>query len=244
MSTPPVKPGAAAYAATRDWPAYFDAVAGKPARETLVDALKRFEDEGLPADALAVDLGCGEGRDTVELLRRGWRVHAIDAEQEAFDRLHARPDLTHVERLKVVISPFELIELPRAHLVNASFALPFCPPAHFDALWSKVMAAIPAGGRFAGQLFVERDTWAALPDRSHQTRAQVERLLAPFVLEHLSEEEREGEDASGFAKHWHIFHVVARKMARSDANKGARANNDARAGDDVRTGTDARADAP
>jgi SAM-dependent methyltransferase len=238
MPTPPAKPGAAASAAARDWPAYFDAVAGKPARDTLLDALKRFDAEGLPANALAIDLGCGEGRDTAELLRRGWRVHAIDAEQEAFDRLHGRPDLTHADRLEVVIAPFELIELPRAQLVNASFALPFCPPEQFDALWSKVIAAIPGGGRFAGQFFGERDGWASLSERTHHTRAQVERMLAPFVLEHLSEEERDGEDASGFSKHWHIFHVVARKMGAPGTN------NDARPGNDARTGNDARADAP
>ncbi|MEJ1932020.1 class I SAM-dependent methyltransferase [Nostoc sp. NIES-2111] len=41
-----------------------------------------------PTDAprFAVDLGCGDGRDTVELLRRGWRVLGIDGAQEAIAR--------------------------------------------------------------------------------------------------------------------------------------------------------------
>jgi trans-aconitate methyltransferase len=49
--------------------------------------------EGKGRDFFAVDLGCGAGRDTAELLRRGWRVLAIDAEAEAIRRLLERRDL-------------------------------------------------------------------------------------------------------------------------------------------------------
>lgn len=219
MPSEKAKPSAARHAATRDWGAYYDAVEGKGPRETLIEALDLFE--GAPeSPRLAIDLGCGDGRDTVELLRRGWRVHAIDAEQEAFTRLFARADLCGRDRLTIVVAPFHLVELPHAALVNASFALPFCPPEYFDALWAKILRAIEPGGRFAGQLFGDRDTWASLPDRTHQSRDQVERLLAPFVIEGFREEERDGEDATGYAKHWHIYHIVARKAAPGNPNEG------------------------
>src|SRR6266540_4136628 len=66
------------------WTRYYDA-AGEQPRETLLFALERFDAEaGATARGLfAVDLGCGTGRDSAELLRRGWRVLAIDAEAEA-----------------------------------------------------------------------------------------------------------------------------------------------------------------
>ncbi len=53
-------------------------LAGDDPRATLVDALERF-----PAPGLAVDLGAGTGRDSAELLRRGWSVIAFDREQDA-----------------------------------------------------------------------------------------------------------------------------------------------------------------
>lgn len=221
MSNPPRHhaPGKAhEHAALRDWPRYYDAVEGKPARDSLLKALDLFEklatpDSPLPAHRLAVDLGCGTGRDTLELLRRGWAVHAVDHSPDAFDRLlprlppEARPRFTHA------VADFESLQVPPALLVNASYALPFCRPDAFDDLWRKITAAIPINGRFAGQLFGERDDWAALPDRTHHTRSQVDRLFAGFTLESLQEIENREAGATGEIKNWHLFHIVARKRA-------------------------------
>ena len=52
-----------------DWSEYYDAVEPYPARETVSVALGFWRTE----PGFAVDLGCGTGRDTIELLRRGWR---------------------------------------------------------------------------------------------------------------------------------------------------------------------------
>ena len=203
---------AQAYAAQRDWPGYFEAVAGKPPRETLLLALDRFDHEPASlARRIAVDLGCGEGRDTAELLRRGWRVLAIDGHPDALRRLLERPGLPHRDRLRTLLAPFEGLTVPACNLVNASFSLPFCPPHAFDALWSSIVDAIRPGGRFAGQLFGDRDTWASLPDRSHQTREQALAMLDPFELERFDEDDKPGSDACGTPKRWHVFHVVARK---------------------------------
>lgn len=46
---------------------------------------------------------------------------------------------------------------------------------------------------------------------THHTRAEAEKLLAPLVVERFYEEERDGTTVSGAPKHWHIFHIVARK---------------------------------
>jgi tellurite methyltransferase len=195
-----------------NWATYYEAVAGRPPRETLLKALENFAAEPSTHQArFAVDLGCGDGRDTVELLRRGWRVLAIDGEPQAFDRLLDQPIPDH--QLQTQLIKFETLTLPPAiDLINASFCLPFCPPANFPTLWQTIVTALKPGGRFCGQLFGDRDSWAAFSNRSHHTRSQVEALLQPFEIEWLEEEEHPGVTAIGEEKHWHIFHIVVRKV--------------------------------
>lgn len=205
------------HASGQNWVNYYQAVEGRPPRETLLKALANFDAE--PSDCsfdnprMAVDLGCGDGRDTVELLRRNWQVLAIDGEQKAFERLLNRPDLQR-DHLQVQQIRFEALVLPPAvDLINASFCLPFCPPANFPDLWQTIVTSLKPGGRFCGQLFGDRDSWIQYPNRSHHTRQQVEDLLQPFEIEWFDEEEHPGVTAIGEQKYWHIFHIVARKKA-------------------------------
>ena len=46
---------------------------------------------------------------------------------------------------------------------------------------------------------------------SFQTRQEAEDLLRGFDIERFTEVEEDGKTAVGDAKHWHLFHVVARK---------------------------------
>ena len=194
------------------WRRYYDAVAGRPPRDTLLGALAAIDAEGGPAEgALALDLGAGDGRDTVELLRRGYRVLAIDVEPDAFMRLKARPDLVHPERLDTMVARFEDVELPQAMLINASFSLPFCPPECFEALWARIIAALEPGGRFAGQLLGKRDGWATKHGIMSFGRDAARALFQGLVVEHFDEEEVDSATATGRPKHWHLFHVIARK---------------------------------
>ena len=207
-STPPVHEAAA----RRDWHAYFERIEGRPPRQTAIDAMNAFEaDRTADEGALAIDLACGSGIDAMELLRRGWRVLAIDASEEALARLRARPEADVAgNRLRTVRCRFEDVELPPCPLLNASFALPFCPPGVFESLWAKIEAAVVPGGRFAGQFFGDRDSWAGETDLTCLSRDGVIGLFDGWVLESLREEDRASTHAA-YPKHWHVFHVVARK---------------------------------
>ncbi len=187
----------------RPWSRYLR-LAGFDARPTLIDAADRFPEPGL-----AVDLGAGTGRDTLELLRRGWKVIAIDSQQEAIDRIVelAGP---HAGRLEGRVGRFEEADWPACDLVNASFSLPLTPSSAFPAFWQQIVDSIRPGGRFSGQLFGERDEWART-GLVVKTRAEVEELLRPFVVERFEEFEQEGQTVVGKSKQWHLFHVVGRK---------------------------------
>lgn len=199
------------FSAANDWPGYFGAVLGKPPRDTLLAALAAFEREGVAA-GFAVDLAAGEGRDTLEMLTRGWRVLATDAEPTAFAYLWPRVASSAHDRLTTAVASFETTALPQCDLVNASFALPFCAPLHLPALWARIVAAIRPGGRFAGQFFGDRDSWASRADRTHHTQDEVMAMLAGFSIEMMRIEERDDLSDVREPKHWHLFHVVARKL--------------------------------
>ncbi|GLZ84611.1 tellurite resistance protein [Metapseudomonas resinovorans] len=186
---------------------FYNATEGQPARVTLRTALECWD--GPPGHAL--DLGCGAGRDTLELLRRGWQVLAVDAEPEALARLEAQVDEEKRQRLQSRCCRFETMPLPAAQLVNSSFALPLCPPEAFPSLWQAICGALPTGGLFAGHLFGERDDWAN-NGITILRRRQLEELLSGWDVLMLEEKEEDGVTAKGRNKHWHLFSVVARRL--------------------------------
>jgi len=187
----------------RPWLRYFERVDDEP-RGTLLEAMRAFAVPGL-----AVDLGCGTGRDTVALLGAGWSVLAIDGEQEAIDRVQAAVGAD--ARLATQLAPLEEARWPACDLVNASFALPFVRPDRFAEVWQRIVDSLRPGGRFSGQIFGDHDAWAGT-GIVVRTRVEVERLLEPFAIERLDEVDEEGSTVLGRPKHWHLFHVVARKL--------------------------------
>jgi SAM-dependent methyltransferase len=194
--------------AAEGWAAYYDEYEDREPRELLVRVLRMFA----PGEHLAVDLGCGSGIDTLAMLRAGWRVLATDADPEGIRRLRARVPHGLSPRLSVELARMEDVELPPADLIWAGFSLFFCRPDRFGPVWSRILAAIRPDGRFAGQLLGDRDTWAPDSNISSFSRRQALALFAELQIEETEEEERDG-DAYTEPKHWHVFHVVARRPA-------------------------------
>ncbi|MGB3509408.1 MAG: class I SAM-dependent methyltransferase [Microcoleaceae cyanobacterium] len=196
-----------------DWSTYYKICMGRPPRHTLLRALECFNVNSSSTESrFAVDLGFGTGRDTIELLERGWQVLAIDSQKEAIDCLLSYPKLA-LEGLETRICCFEELILPKSiDLVNASFSLPFCSPEYFGDFWEKIVFSLRCGGRFCGQFFDDRDSWATRTSMSHHTREQVEELLQAFEIEFFEEEDYLGKTALDEQKNWHIFHIVACKL--------------------------------
>ena len=196
----------------QDWPSYYEALKDRPPRHTAVFARRRHEAEfGRPG--FAIDLGAGGGRDVLPLLAAGWRVLAIDREPSAADTVLAATPPAWRERLETRTADFCLTPLPNVDLIVSSFALPLAPKSDFPALWERIRDALAPHGRFAGQLYGIRDSWArggAADGVVAFERASLLELLAGMTIESFEEEEHDGVTPRGAAKHWHIFHIVAR----------------------------------
>jgi len=202
--------GKAAWAAS-DWPAYYRYTAKRPPRELLTRFFQQLEWEGTTKKGRkAVELGCGAGTDSLELVRRGWRVLATDQQPEAVEFLSRRVPPRLRGSITLLSAPMEEIPLPRADLIYASFSLPFCPRRAFPRVWENIRRALLPGGHFVGQLFGNRDEWMGERPLNFHTLRQVRTLTAGYKVDLLRESEEEGMSFSG-RKHWHLFDLILEK---------------------------------
>ena len=158
----------------------------------------------------ALDLGCGAGRDTRYLLSQGWHVTAVDKEPEAIEMLAGLPQ----ERLEAIQSSIEDFDYApeRYDLISAQYSLPFVPRNHLVDAFTRIKEALRPGGIFTGQFFGPHDEWNQPgSDLSFVTQAEVDDLLSGMEVLEMTEEDKVGTMATGGTKHWHVFHVLARK---------------------------------
>ncbi|MEU4422722.1 class I SAM-dependent methyltransferase [Actinoplanes sp. NPDC024001] len=167
---------------------------------------------GPGAGRTAIDLGCGAGRETRALLDDGWHVLAIDSEPGTEARLLRTVGGRH-PALTVRTCGFENVsELPGADLVYAGYALPFQPRPSFEKLWTVIRSAVRPGGRAAVNVFGVHDSWAGDPTMTFLDGAEARALADGWEIEHWHEEDAPGPAFSG-PKHWHVFDLIARRLA-------------------------------
>lgn len=161
----------------------------------------------------ALDAGAGALNATKYLLSAGFaRVTAFDS-SPASQRLAAE---LPPEQVTFVPARFEDFTYPDGafDLVNAEFSLPFVGHDAIAAALAGLLGAVRPGGIFTGQLFGPNDSWN-VPDSgmNFHARPDVERLLQGWAVVELEEEDHPGTTKLGEPKHWHIFHIIARRPA-------------------------------
>ncbi len=189
------------------WPEYYQKVGQRSPRKLFLRVLERF-----PSPRFAIDLGCGAGVETRELLKRGWQVVAVDQEAAAFEYLLGCVPPEQRTRLTTQCKSFSTMTLPQANFLWAGLSLPFCPPEQFPQLWEKITEALQSGGCFAGDLFGVRHAWRENEEMTFLTLEEVRALLEAFEIEHLVEVEEERSTTFQGIQHWHGFDVIARRV--------------------------------
>jgi tellurite methyltransferase len=116
------------------WKQYGELSKLSPPRERLVQALATTKLN----PEIALDFGCGSGRDSRYLLSQGWKVDSLDADKSSLLMLEEICDAE--TDLKTIHTCFQNVSfLPdRYALINASYSMPFCEPSYFQQVWTSL----------------------------------------------------------------------------------------------------------
>ncbi|MBX7144496.1 MAG: hypothetical protein K1X79_08615 [Oligoflexia bacterium] len=162
----------------------------------------------------ALDLGSGNGNDSLFLLKQGFCVHAFDAQRAAIARLKRVTPKRFKSHLKTRVIRFEDIrrpDLPELSIVNASLSIFYSRRSSFGQLWRNLSYKLHTGGIFCGQFIGPHDSWAPKVGMTALARNELLRILNESQIIELTENENDSGMLAGNAKHWHIFHVIACK---------------------------------
>ncbi|WP_018917273.1 class I SAM-dependent methyltransferase [Vreelandella zhanjiangensis] len=170
-------------------------------------------DTSLPK--VAVDAGCGAGRDALFLLERGFTVHAYDKSDAAIARLREKGQL-HLDRtLFPQVCSFEYFAYPESSLINACSSLFFCYQERFATAWMNIARSLLKGGVFCGHFMGPNDSWVKMGhgDLTVHSKAELNELFArDFKILDIHEHDAEGMTLLSKQKHWHTYSVVAQKI--------------------------------
>src|SRR5262249_21932616 len=141
---------------------------------------------------LAIDLGCRDALDSLELLHRGWTVLGLTHTVDSKRRLLAEVPHRESARLTIEIADFGALVLPPADLIYTGSELSFHPAPAFGPVWSRIVPALRPGRWFVGRFLGDRDERSPDPALSFLTRKQVVTLLSGFLVELLRERDAAG----------------------------------------------------
>ena len=190
------------------WHSFFEKTKSAEPRKYLVDTIQYVENKNT-----ALDLGAGTLRDTRFLLEQGFgKVIAMDGEEIFEDFANEIDD----DRLETDVSNFENFDFQENtyDLINAQYSLPFMDKEYFDVVIEKIKKSLKINGIFVGTFFGDNDGWNNETSKTEnfQTKEEIETMFEDFEILELLEKEEDKPAVNEKIKHWHTFHITAKKQ--------------------------------
>jgi SAM-dependent methyltransferase len=194
---------------TQDWASYYRHSTGREPRPLFTKGMILAGETGIQPGQ-AIEIGFGDGTESLALLRAGWRVIAVDPTPQAADYLRELVPHEATDRLEILTAPAQALDLPPFDLLYAGYALSFLEQGDFRRFWTGVRSVLRPGGIVIVNVFGIRDTWAGDAYMTFVDRDTVDRMVTGLEVLALDEEDADGDSFVG-RKHWHVFDIVARR---------------------------------
>lgn len=152
----------------------------------------------------AIDLGCGAGNDTEFLISKGFKVTAIDSQEEAREFFENKKIDT--EKFNLIIDDFSKAELPKADLILANMSIFFIKD-NFNLFLKDLLQKVNKNGFIVANFLGKEDDW-----NGNKTTIEKEELLSyfkDFKMYYFSEEKYYKDTARGVNKFWHVYTIMA-----------------------------------
>lgn len=162
----------------------------------------------IPANGNALDIGSGSGCDAIYLAEKGFNVDAIDPLVIASRYGEHKNINFQNSKIETFVPSVD----KRYVLINAQLVFHNVKKNMLPVVISKIKNWLDYEGCFAGLFFGHEDGWASEPKLgSFFTEEEVRALLKDFKVLKFEETKWTGRAYSGDTKFWHTFDFVAEK---------------------------------
>ena len=150
----------------------------------------------------ALDIGAGNGRDSIFLRDQGFLVDAIDPSPES------RQIIGEIEAVRYIQSNIVGFKLEKYDLVNASLIFPFLDRVEFEEFWMQLSESIAPQGVVCGHFFGENDWKVAAGTAWGLSKAECMDLMNQYDIKYFNEFDDQGIVQSGGKKRKHSYSFV------------------------------------